>query len=364
VQSSAPITRLEDVDKNSSSEKQPDASTTDGRSHDQTIGYAQLALKEITALRLPADPASFAVWYAYSTGRNPALNETINQIIKRHDGMTISELDHIHQEYISLSGVVDRIEDVGTRIGDEVNQLATKINAAIGSTTSYKEDLAGANQNLDKVQDKQSLKYLLDNIIHVTKKIEHQNQELHVSLVTSKEEISYLRMTLDEIRADSLLDPLTSLANRKHFDQSLDQAIKKSEQNRIPLSLLLCDVDHFKEFNDRFGHITGDDVLRLIASEMRRALRREDIPARYGGEEFAVILPNTKLQHARTVAEHIRKTITEKKLVKRSTEQELGRVSMSIGAAEFRPGDTSRALIERADNNLYIAKHEGRNRVI
>lgn len=130
------------------------------------------------------------------------------------------------------------------------------------------------------------------------------------------------------------------------------------------MSLMLTDIDHFKTFNDNFGHLTGDQVLRLVAMSVKHNVKGEDTTARYGGEEFAVILPNTILRAAVTVAEHIRRAVIAKELMKRSTGEHLGRMTISIGVATLRKGDTGQSLIERADTCLYAAKRHGRNRVI
>jgi diguanylate cyclase len=126
----------------------------------------------------------------------------------------------------------------------------------------------------------------------------------------------------------------------------------------------MADVDHFKSFNDRYGHLTGDQVLRLVAIAVKQNVKGRDTAARYGGEEFVIALPNTALQSAITVADHIRRAVMTKELMKRSSGERLGRVTVSIGVAVLRPNDSAQSLIERADNCLYAAKRNGRNRVI
>jgi diguanylate cyclase len=127
---------------------------------------------------------------------------------------------------------------------------------------------------------------------------------------------------------------------------------------------MFTDIDHFKSFNDSHGHLTGDQVLRLVAMSVKQNVKGHDIAARYGGEEFAVILPGAALNEARRVAEHIRHAVMGKELMKRSTGEHLGRVTISIGVATLRSSDCVQALIERADACLYAAKRNGRNRVI
>ena len=166
------------------------------------------------------------------------------------------------------------------------------------------------------------------------------------------------------MRTESLTDPLTQLANRKFFDTAIAQAIADAHGRNEPLSLMMTDIDHFKTFNDNYGHLTGDQVLRLVAMSVKQNVKGQDIAARYGGEEFAIVLPNTVLRSAITVADHIRRAVMTKELMKRSTGEHLGRVTISIGVATLKKGDTVQSLIERADGCLYAAKRHGRNRVM
>ncbi len=148
------------------------------------------------------------------------------------------------------------------------------------------------------------------------------------------------------------------------FDAALAKGIAEATEKNEPLSLLMADIDHFKSFNDQYGHLTGDQVLRLVALAVKQNVKGRDVAARYGGEEFIIALPNTALQSAITVADHIRRAVMTKELMRRSNGERLGRVTISIGAAMLRPGESAQLLIERADKCLYVAKRHGRNRVI
>jgi len=176
----------------------------------------------------------------------------------------------------------------------------------------------------------------------------------------------YQRSTFKAMQAMrlALTDPLTGLGNRKYFDRMIDTAVQNALANGEPLSLLMFDIDHFKSFNDSYGHLTGDQVLRLVGMSLRQTIKGQDITARYGGEEFAVVLPNTALRQALTVADHIRRAVMAKELKKKSTGEILGRVTISVGVSVLKAGDDTDALIERADSCLYAAKRNGRNRVV
>src|SRR5581483_9510531 len=114
------------------------------------------------------------------------------------------------------------------------------------------------------------------------------------------------------------------------FDITLEKAISDALEKCEPLSLMMTDVDHFKKFNDNYGHLTGDQVLRLVAMAVKANVKGQDIAARYGGEEFVVVLPNTILRSAITVADHIRRAVMTKELMKRSTGEHLGRITISV----------------------------------
>lgn len=126
----------------------------------------------------------------------------------------------------------------------------------------------------------------------------------------------------------------------------------------------MADVDHFKQFNDKFGHLTGDQVLRLVAVAMKHNVKGQDVVARYGGEEFVIALPDTTLRSAAAVADQIRRAVMAKELMKRSSGERLGRVTISVGIAQLHGSDTAQSLIERADACLYAAKRQGRNRIV
>jgi len=332
--------------------------------HERTLAFAEIALGQIKALSEPASPQNFEIWYHYATGYNPALNQWINETLAKSGTLSEADIDHIYTTYIAPSRVSARIDTVGARVLDEIKQVLDMIDAAAGSATSYSESLAEATKKLEGAPDSDTLRVVIGRLVKGAKEMEFNNKKLEARLSASKQEIVQLQQNLETVRTESLTDPLTTLSNRKFFDQELDKAITEARKKNEPLSLLMSDVDHFKSFNDKYGHVTGDQVLRLVAMSVKQNVKGQDIAARYGGEEFAVALPNTALQPATTVADHIRRAVMTKELMKRSSGEHLGRVTISIGVAVLRPGDTPQSLIERADGCLYAAKGNGRNRVI
>lgn len=167
------------------------------------------------------------------------------------------------------------------------------------------------------------------------------------------------------LRRMAYLDGLTQVANRRRFEQHLDSEWRRMARQREPLSIILGDIDYFKGFNDLYGHQAGDNCLRLVARTLSHAAKRPgDLVARYGGEEFAVILPNTDLKGAESVAEEIRRAIRERRINHRSSAIDTI-VTMSLGVASCVPSTDSTAanLLKRADEALYVAKAGGRDQV-
>jgi diguanylate cyclase len=332
--------------------------------HERTFAFAEIALGQIRALGQPASPRNFEIWYHYATGYNQPLNQSINETLAKKGALSETDLEQVHETYISESRVGERLNSVGSRVLDEIKQVMATIDAAAGSATTYSERLNIASEKLAQASDGDALRTVIEHLVQGAKEMEGNNKKLEARLASSRQEIQQLQQNLETVRTESLTDPLTTLSNRKFFDQALANHIAEAKEKNEPLSLLMADIDHFKSFNDKYGHLTGDQVLRLVALSVKQNVKGRDIAARYGGEEFVIALPSTALQSAITVADHIRRAVMTKELMKRSSGERLGRVTISIGAAVLRPSDTSQLLIERADKCLYAAKRHGRNRVI
>jgi diguanylate cyclase len=332
--------------------------------HERTMAFCEIALGQIKALRQAATPRNYEIWYAYATGYQPSLNQKINETLQQSGGLSDTDLEDIYETYLSPSRLTERIDKVGTQVMGEIEQVMAMIDAAVGSANSYTESLADMTEKLGNSKDREGLRTIVESLVQTAKEMEVSNQKLEERLNASKQEIDQLQENLEVVRTESLTDPLTQLANRKYFDTTIEQAIAEARAKNEPLSLLMTDIDHFKNFNDSFGHLTGDQVLRLVAMSVKQNVKGLDTAARYGGEEFAVILPNTVLRSAITVADHVRRAVMTKELMKRSTGEHLGRVTISVGVATWRKNDTVASFIERTDTCLYAAKRHGRNRVM
>jgi diguanylate cyclase len=332
--------------------------------HARTIALAETALGQIKALKQAATPRNFEIWYAYASGHNQDLNQAINDTLVREGRLSEDDLAAIYDRHLSPVRFSERIDEVGSRIISEIDQVMSAIESAIDTSNGFSRSLSGAHQQIISSSDRDQLRFIVETLVRATKEVEAANQTLQKRLVDSREEINVLQENLEVVRTEALTDPLTTLANRKFFEDSIKRFVDDCETSDSPLSVILTDIDHFKKFNDTYGHLTGDQVLRLVAIALKQNVKSQDVAARYGGEEFVVLLPKTALMAAVTVADQIRRTVMSKELMRRSTGETLGRVTISLGVAAWRRGDSVASLLERADACLYAAKRAGRNCVV
>ncbi len=185
------------------------------------------------------------------------------------------------------------------------------------------------------------------NDISAIKAMQNDLSEAHAELAFKNQQLENLSVT----------DRLTGLFNRRKFDELFANECERTQRTGSPLTMLMVDIDHFKRVNDSYGHQVGDQVLVAVANLLAQGVRKLDTVARWGGEEFMVLCPSTQLAGACTLAENVRATIEN------SDFPTVGKMTCCFGVAQYRSGETSDALIQRADAALYRAKHDGRNLV-
>lgn len=334
------------------------------RDHEYTVKLAEAALQKIKLLELPGDPPSFETWYAYVGRLVPALNLAINDVLTKNGKISAEEIDKIYNAHLGSSRLGAEVERIGEQVGSEVDRVVGTIDAAINSAVRFGNHLSDIDADIADNTDRTALRAVVKTLVTQTRSAVEENQGYKSKLSAARREIEQLRAHLEAIHLEMRSDALTGLANRKRFDQALADAISRATRTSKPLSLMMGDVDHFKQFNDTWGHPLGDDVLRLIALTIKGAVRQDDLAARYGGEEFAIIFPDTSLEDAAGVVERLRGAVKDKEIVQRQSGKSLGRVTISCGVAQWRKGETARGILERADKCLYTAKRQGRDRVV
>jgi len=196
----------------------------------------------------------------------------------------------------------------------------------------------------------------------VFKPVRYKELQMRLKRVLKEQQLTRERIQmLGKLQKLAITDGLTKLYNSRYFYNQVDLEVDRSNRYHHTLSLLLLDIDHFKVYNDSYGHLEGDKVLVQIGEVIKACLRKMDTAYRYGGEEFTVILPETSGQEAIHVAERIRTSI-EKEVFLPDSGQE-NKITISIGVTQYIPGERISALVERADKAMYVSKENGRNRI-
>lgn len=339
----------------------PDRKKASPHDFERTIMLGERSVAYLKQFRTPAVPRNYELFYVHSAGYNQELSQAIRKAIAAHSCLTEEDAERLYKTYIQPKQYSEQVGEVGVMISKEIKDILNSITSASQRTGTFGTSLHTYTDRLEKVRTTGELRDVVRELVIVTNEMADYNRDLEMRLAESKRQIEDLHQSLETIRAESLTDQLTGLSNRKRFDQILDIELNEAEGTHEPLCLVLLDIDHFKSFNDTFGHQTGDQVLRLVAHTMKTNVKGRDHTARYGGEEFAILLPKTSLKAALTVSEHIRKAIRGKELIKKSTGESLGHITMSVGIASYHHGEKAEDLIHRADACLYAAKKAGRD---
>ncbi len=331
---------------------------------EQAQAFAREALDLMEEKGIPATPGNFAVWFHYFSEKYPDLRHTLETMLSEDHAFTEDENDELFQKFFGIGREAAALQEASQRIEAELSKILNFMETAGEGAAAYGKVLESASGKIEAAEQPSGLKSIISNLMTATRAMQQNNEAIGNRLHTSSQEMSRLRDDLEAMRKEALTDSLTGIANRKLFDMELRRASNEAVESNETLSLLMIDIDHFKAFNDNYGHQVGDQVLKLLAATLSSIIKGQDTAARYGGEEFAVILPNTTLENACKLAEIIRKTINGKKVVNRTTNENLGQISVSIGVGEFLNNEAVGQLIARADAALYAAKSSGRNRVV
>lgn len=320
------------------------------------------ALKYIGERGLAPTPANYAVWYAYAAGSHPALSRELDRMVGEGLAVTATETAELHERFLADGAEHDVIADVSTRMDQTIQALMENVGLAEKGARNYGHTLnAMAGELADT--DGANLAGMVASLLAETNRMTDINRTLEGRLGQATAEVAQLRADLAKTNEDALTDGLTQIANRRAFDRALKQQVLEAITETKTFGLLMLDIDLFKNFNDTHGHSTGDQVLKLVAKGVEQVIGAAGLVARIGGEEFGVLLPGKDLTAALALAERVRHTVGNKVLKNRKTNQELGTITLSVGAATFIIGEDGNRLVDRADEALYLAKHLGRNRV-
>lgn len=322
---------------------------------------AEKAMRFMAQHRVPPTPNNFYLWFHYSLGTSSDLKRAIDIVIgnkRKFDATTNRDL---FAAYGGSRGADDGANNVSQQLHSVMAAAKQFLTVAIADNRSQIRAISDVADQSEAGADPKSL---IENLMNELAKAATRATSLESSFVETTRELDTIRDSLNKSEERAKTDTLTGLPNRRALDEFFRTAQIAAMEKGDPLSVLLIDIDHFKTFNDNFGHGVGDQVLRLMATVLRERVREGDLPARYGGEELIAVLPGADLATCATVAERIRRSISEARITRRSTGEVLPSITVSIGVGEFQSGESMAELIERCDRALYLAKKTGRNKVV
>ena len=328
---------------------------------DEAGGYLRLALPMMTKQEIPPTPRNYTVWYNHVAGYNQALSDEIERLIETGNPFTEEVNEGLYWEFCANN---DEHELRNLR-QDLQRMLLTIIDEAAtfsGQTEEYGNSISNTVTKLSADVSVKEIRSVVNEVIEKTRDITSAGQATTLIMQDATGELENLQKAFAEAKAETLLDFLTGIPNRKAFNEKL-MTLASQVTLEKPLCLLMIDIDHFKRFNDQHGHMIGDEVLKFVSRQIKNVIRGWDFLARYGGEEFTVLLPDTSLQGAVSVATNIQRYFSEAKLKTGKTAKPLGKITVSIGISLYQANETVDSFITRADQALYLSKHSGRNTV-
>ena len=335
----------------------------DSETKESASEYLRLSLAKLSHYKLPVNPVNYALMYFYVSGQDIALNQRLDAMFSDIENWTHDAAKQLFIRFICQCS------------DHEYQQLREELLMTVAQIIGFVIDMSGkaalSNSKLEKhiehlgaTHEPREILTIASSIIADTREFIEQSRDFENNLAESTQEISFLKTELDQARRMATTDSLTGLHNRRGFDQALVNQMERNESRRENFCLLILDIDHFKQVNDSHGHLVGDKVLIGIAKILQQHMRGNDHLSRFGGEEFAILLLDTPITGAFTVAENLRKSVEKLRLKQIKTGLELGQITISIGVAAYRRAEPMGEFIQRCDKALYRAKSLGRNRTV
>lgn len=329
----------------------------------QSAAYLKQAVPLMIKYQIPTTPHNYHLWYNYVSGDMPELNQAIDQAIKLQGTFSLSTCERLYHQHLA-SQDERQLEEMRLSLAAMANELGSSMHDALVDTGQFQAMLDKSFDKLSLIDDEG---LSLDDTMAILRELVRESRDVRMStlhfrsqLSNAEKEIKELREALNETRKLANEDALTNLLNRRAFDLELDSLIR----SKRPFSLIMADIDRFKSFNDEYGHLLGDQVLRIVGKRLREASKEGITAYRLGGEEFAILVPNRALALTRQMAESLRRIIERMSILDRKSGRRIDHITASFGVGEYSGQETGDSLVERTDKLLYKAKELGRNRVM
>ncbi|MBT8148350.1 MAG: GGDEF domain-containing protein [Pseudomonadales bacterium] len=321
--------------------------------------YVREAIPKMVQNDIAPNPFNFALWYSYVSNRDFELNLELDNTLAEQGTCPADVSRDLFKKYV-IKDEFDLQLNLQASLANLIQEMAGDVQATRAGATEYRQSLKsslatlqGGEQSAEQIND--VVQTLIQSTNHTSKFVD----SFEAQLQTAEQEIAALKLQLEEKEKDAYVDALTLMGNRRAFDQRLYHICEAGDTTA---TLVLVDIDHFKQINDNFGHLLGDKVLQGVGQILQKLCPEGGLAARYGGEEFAFLI-DAPASAGLQLAEEARVMLQRLSLRQKSADKVIDSVSASFGVAEKLPNEHAEQLIQRADKALYRAKQSGRNRV-
>jgi diguanylate cyclase len=328
----------------------------------KAIELLKRTLPEMNRRNIASTPNNYAIWYEYVTGENQPLIQAIRELDKANTYYSTDILQSLYNEFISDAHEA-AVNQLSKGVREIIHDFLSKVSKEGQDLNHYAQTLASVSDRVETFKHIDDIKDLIQLLLSETRKREEATQSMQSMLENMSLEMKKLRAEVAKLNAEATTDALTRVNNRRRFDIEIEGLISLCRTEAKPLCLILADIDQFKTFNEKFGQIIGDKVLRFVASLIKNNIKGNDSVARFGGAQFAILLPETRLEGAMSVAENIRDKLAKQTLSDSAEKIELGTITASFGVTCYQAGDSTDMMINKANMALSDAKKAGRNTV-
>jgi diguanylate cyclase len=326
-------------------------------------GAAVLGLLE--RAKVPPQPAFYKLLYDYVSGVEGLFSTRVRDILAEGERGSSAVGERLYAEFVEPYETRETIDRAVARITARLQTLDVLLTESARVSAVQSASLAQATTHFEA--NKLNPVLLRDWVTRLESTNEDMRKAqtaLSTELKAAQTELDETRVEIENSRESVFQDPLTGLANRGGLDRALTAAMRDQRTSGTPLACAVVDIDHFKSLNDRYGHPVGDEVLRIVSRALLVSARTGDLVGRPGGDEFLIVLPATDLPTANLIADRMRSAVADADLAAVLGAGTLGGITVSVGVALLRGGDSIASFVERADHSLYEAKRQGRNRVV
>lgn len=308
-------------------------------------------------------PENYTVWYEYVSGRNAALSAKVDELLAEDNGISQQQSKALYEQFFDRGKDQAALQEMRQDLRRVLTEVLNFVSAGAATSANSTHKLKSCLERLSPDMSQDEFRAVIDQVLEETRIAVSSGDLLTERLNSAVADIQGLKKDLEQAKIEAKTDTLTKLANRKAFDELLLKVTQDADNTGIEVCIIFCDLDLFKNINDTHGHLVGDQVLKVVASSLKGAVKGRDLVVRYGGEEFAILLLNTSLSNVKKLAENIRLDIASKRIQRKDTRESLGMITMSFGIARYFPNEGSESFMQRADRALYMSKRKGRNAI-